>query len=55
MPLKDLLAIALGALAILWYYICLIAIGKSPGTENANTDTFRVFMSLSMTTILAHR
>jgi hypothetical protein len=51
MPLRDILAVALGVIAVAWYYVCLFAIGNGPMPGNASADAFRGFMSLSMTTI----
>lgn len=51
MALRDTLAVILGVVAIAWYYVCLIATGSAPIPDGASADTFRGFMSLSMTTI----
>ena len=51
MSLRDALVIGMGAVAIGWYYVCLYAIGSHPPDATTAQDTFRGFMSLSLTTI----
>ena len=51
MNLRDALVLGMGSLALLWYYACLFTIGTTPLSTVAVPDTFRQFMSLSLTTI----
>jgi hypothetical protein len=51
MTLRNTITLAFGILGILWYYVCLIAIGMNLIDPAQGETTFRDFMSVSITTI----
>ena len=48
---KGLLASASGCVGLLWYYACLIDLGRRPTPAGTQSTGFRQFQSLSITTI----
>src|SRR5262245_52415850 len=52
MRFASILISVIGGIAILWYFICLIALGfRWPYTADSARDGFRQFMSLSLSTL----
>jgi hypothetical protein len=49
--LQNILVVVIGTTGLVWYYICLIGLGRAPLGAGATIPTFRQFMSLSLTTI----
>ena len=49
--LKDWLIIAVGAIGLVWYFLCILDMGLHPTKQGASGAGFRQFQSLSVTTI----
>lgn len=51
MTIKDYIIISVSIIGLIWYYLCIIALGWKPAEKDTPAAGFRTFMSLSVTTI----